>query len=99
MPAGVEAVVAMVRTEVPVAPVPRAVKGTGLTLNEVVRPVAGVAVDAVSVTLPANMLILFNVMVDIAELPATKLAGLAALAEMPKSGTVANVTLMGSWTS
>ncbi len=82
---------AMVRTEVPVPP---AVKVTELTLNEVVRPVTGVAVDAVSVTLPANPFWLVRVMVDIAEPPATKLAGLAALAEMPKSGTDANVTLM-----
>ncbi len=73
----------MVRTEVPVPP---AVNVTGLTLNEVVRPVIGVAVDAVRVTLPANPFWLVRVMVDVAEPPATKLAGVAAPALIPKFG-------------
>ncbi len=77
------AVVAIVRTEVAVPP---AVKVTGLMLNEVVSPVTGVAVDPVSVTLPAKPFWLVSVMVDVAEPPATKLAGVAAPALIPKFG-------------
>ncbi len=81
VPAGVDAVVAMVRTEVRVPP---AVKVTGLTLNEVVRPVTGAAVDADRVTPSANPFRLVRVMVDAAEPPATKLAGVAAPALIVK---------------
>lgn len=68
-------------------PVPPAISETGFTLNEVVGPfVTTGEIAAVSVILPANPFRLVSVMVEVAELPAVKLAGLAALAEIPKSG-------------
>ncbi len=85
-----EAVVAIVRTEVPVPP---AVKATGLTLNEVVRPVIGVAVDAARVMLPVKPR-LPRVIVDVAEPPATKLAGVAAPAAMVKLGVTVIETVV-----
>ncbi len=81
VPAGVELVVEIVRVDVPVPP---AVKVTGFTLNEKVRPVTG---EAARSTLPAKLFRLVSVMVEVAELPATKLAGVAVLAEIVKSGT------------
>ncbi len=50
-----------------------------------VRPVTGVAVDPANVMLPVNPR-LPNVIVDVADPPATKLAGVAAPAVMVKSG-------------
>ncbi len=82
MPAGVEAVVAMVRTE---EPVPPAVNATGLVPKVKVRPVTGVGVDAARVMLPVKPR-LPNVMVDVADPPATNVAGVAAPAVMVKSG-------------
>ncbi len=73
-------------------PVPPAVKATGFTLKVKDRPVTGVAVDAARLMLPVKPR-LFNVMVEVAELPATKLAGVAALAAMVKSGTTVKVTV------
>ncbi len=90
VPAGVDAVVAMVRTEVPVPP---AVRATGFTLKEKVRPVTAIGVEAVSVTLRAEPK-LVRVMVEVAEPPATKLAGVAALAPMVKPlGPTVNMTV------
>ena len=89
VPTGVEVVVEIVRVEVPVPP---AVRVTGFTLNEKVRPVTGAVVDAARFTPPAKPLRLFSVTVEVAELPATKLAGVAALAVMLKSGVA------GAWT-
>ncbi len=82
MRAGVEADVVNVRTEVLVPP---AVKGTGLTLTEVVSPATGLDVDEARFTLPVKLLALVMVMADVPEPPATKLAGVAVPAEMPKS--------------
>ncbi len=79
----------MVSTEVPVPP---AVNATGFTLNEVVRPVTGVAVDAASVMGPVKPK-LPRLIVDVAEPPATKLAGVAAPAAMVKSGVTMTVTI------
>ncbi len=84
MPAGVAPVVIMVRVDVPVPP---AVKATGLTLNEVVRPVTGLAVDADRVTLPKKPLTLARVIVEVAEEPDV-IATLVGLAETPKSADV-----------
>lgn len=84
-----EAVVEIVRVDVPVPP---AVRVTGFTLNEKVRPVTGAVVDAARFTLPAKLFRLVSVMVEVAELPATKLAGVVALAEILKSG------VGGAWT-
>ncbi len=86
VPAGVEVVVEIMRVDVPVPP---AVKVTGFTLKEKLRLVTG---EAARFTLPAKLFRLVNVMVEVAELPATKLAGVAALAEMLKSGAG------GDWT-
>ncbi len=72
----------MVNREVPVPP---AVNATGFTLKVRVRPVTGVAVDPANVMLPVNPR-LFKVIVDVADPPATKLAGVAAPAVMVKSG-------------
>ncbi len=83
VPAGVEEVVKIVRVEVLVPP---AVKVTGLGLNMKVRPVTGEVVDAARSTLPAKLYRLASVMVEVAELPATMLAGVAAFAEILKSG-------------
>ncbi len=71
VPAGVEAVVAIVNVEVAVDP------GVRLTLagaNVKVMPVAAGATVADSPTLPVNPRLL-TVIVDVAELPAVKLAG------------------------
>ncbi len=90
VPAGVEAVVAMVRTEVPDPP---GVNATGLVPKVKVRPVTGVAVDPARVMLPVKPR-LFKVIVDVAEPPATKLAGVAAPAAMVKSGVTVTVTVV-----
>ncbi len=79
----------MVRTEVPVPP---AVNATGLVPKVNVRPVTGVAVDAASEMLPVKPR-LPNVIVDVADPPATKLAGVAAPAAMVKSGVTMTVTM------
>ncbi len=89
VPAGVEVVVEIMRVDVPVPP---AVRVTGFTLKEKVRPATGAVVDAARFTLPAKLFRLVSVMVEVAELPATKLAGVAAPAEILKSGTA------GDWT-
>lgn len=89
VPAGVEAVVEIVRVDVPVPP---AVRVTGFTLNEKVRPATGAVLDAARFTLPAKLFRLVSEMVEVAELPATKLAGVVALAEILKSGVA------GAWT-
>ncbi len=56
------------------------------------RPVTGVAVDPANVMLPVNPR-LPNVIVDVAEPPATKLAGVAAPALMVKSGVTVTETV------
>ncbi len=89
VPAGVEAVVAIVRTEVPVPP---GVNATGLVPKVNVRPVTGVAVEPARVMLPVKPR-LPNVIVDVADPPATKLAGVAAPAAMVKSGVTMTVTM------
>ncbi len=83
VPTGVEVVVEIVRVDVPVPP---AVRVTGFMLNEKVTPVTGAVVKAARFTLPAKPFRLVSVMVEVAELPATKLAGVVALAEIVKSG-------------
>ncbi len=80
---------AMVRTEVPVPP---DVNATGLVPKVNVRPVTGAAVDPANVMLPVNPR-LFKVMVDVAEPPATNVAGVAAPAAMVKSGVTVTVTV------
>ncbi len=85
VPTGVELVVEIVRVD---GAVPPAVKVTVLGLNEKVRPITGTVVDAARVTLPAKLFRLVTVMVEVAVLPATKLAGVAALAEILKDWTV-----------
>ncbi len=79
----------MVRTEVPDPP---GVNATGLVPKVKVRPVTAVAVDPANVMLPVNPR-LFNVMVDVAEPPATKLEGVAAPALMVKSGVTVTETV------
>ena len=74
VPAGVEAVVAIVRVEVPVEP------GVRLTLvgaNVNVIPVAAGDTVADRATLPVKPLLL-RVIVEVADPPAVKLAGVAA---------------------
>ncbi len=73
----------MVRTEVPVPPAARV---TGLTLKVVVRPITGVPVDAVRVTLPENPLRLVKVTVETPEEPDVK--GLVEPTETRKSSGV-----------
>ncbi len=64
-----------------------------MTLKERVRPVTGVGVEAASVTLRAEPR-LVRVTVEVAEPPATKLAGVAALALMVKPlGPTVNMTV------
>ncbi len=79
----------MVRTEVPLPP---AVNATGLVPKVKVRPVTGVGVDAANVMPPVKPRLL-SVMVDVAELPATILEGVAAPALMVKSGVTVTVTV------
>ena len=73
-------------------PVPPATRVTGFVLNDKVKPVTGTVVDAARFTSPAKLFRLVSVMVEVAELPATKLAGVVALAEILKSGVA------GAWT-
>lgn len=83
---------AIVRVDVPVPP---DAKGTDVGLNMKVSPVTGEVVVAARLTLPAKPFILDAVIVEVAELPATKLAGAAGLAEMLKSGpTTVTVTVV-----
>ncbi len=65
--------------------VPPAVRVTGVGANEKVMPVAAGETVADSATLPAKLFRLVRVMVDVAEPPAVKLAGLAAPADIEKS--------------
>ncbi len=90
MPAGVEAVVAIVRTDVPVPP---KVNATGLVPKVRVRPVTGAGVDAARVMPPVKPR-LPKVMVEVAELPAAKVEGVAAPALMVKSGVTMTVTVV-----
>lgn len=81
MPAGVAAVVAIVRVLVPLE------LGVKLTLvGEIVNVIPVAAGDAVaeSATFPVNPRLL-RVIVEVAEVPARMLAGEAALAEIVKS--------------
>ena len=89
VPAGVEAVVEIVRVEVPVEP--------GLRLMLVgakakVMPVAAGATVADRATLPVKPRLL-AVIVEVAEPPAVKLVGVAAPAEIVKSPTTVTVTV------
>ncbi len=88
--------VEIVRVDVPVPP---AGKVTGFMLNEKVRPVTGAVVEATRLTLPAKLFRLVSVMVEVAELPAARLAGVAALAEMPKSGATTVTATVAEWES
>ncbi len=58
-----------------------------------VRPVTGAAVDPANVMLPVKPR-LFNVMVDVAEPPATNVAGVAAPAAIVKSGVTVTVRMV-----
>ncbi len=89
VPAGVDAVVAMVRTEVPDPP---GVNATGLVPKVNVRPVTGVAVEAANDMLPVKPR-LFKVIVEVAEPPAAIVLGLAAPAVMVKSGVTVTETV------
>jgi hypothetical protein len=89
VPAGVDAVVAIVRVLVPVEP---AVRLTLVGLNVNVMPVAAGATVADSATLPVNPW-LVRVMVEVAEPPAVKLAGVAALAAIVKPAPTVSVTV------
>ncbi len=81
MPFGVEAVVETVRTE---APDPPGARETVPRLNDTVGPLATTGETApVRVTVPERP-VLFNVTMEVVELPARILLGLAALAEMEK---------------
>ncbi len=79
---------AMVAVEVRMEP---GDNNTGLGLNEVVRPVTEERTERV--TLPAKP-VLVRVIVEVAELPATKLAGEAGVAETVKSPVTVTVTLV-----
>ena len=84
-----EPVVAIVKVEVPVEP------GVRLILvgaNVKVMPVAVGATVADSATLPVKPRLL-AVIVEVAELPATKLAGVAAPAVIVKSAVTVRVTV------
>jgi len=89
VPAGVEAVVAIVSVEVAVEP---GVSGTLAELKEVVRPLAAGDTVAVSATDPVNPE-LVSVHVEVAELPARKLAGVAAAHKSEKSAPTVIVTV------
>jgi hypothetical protein len=88
-PDGVDVVVAMVRVEVVVEP---EVRATLVGLIVVVRPVAVGEATALRFTVPANPE-LVSVHVDVAELPARKLAGVAAAHEIEKSAPTVTVTV------
>ncbi len=78
----------MVRADVPVPP---AVNETGFVLNDVVSPVTGDGVDAVRLMLPAKPR-LFRAMVEVAEVPAGRLAGVAGPVVTVKSAVTVRVT-------
>ncbi len=78
------------RTEVPVPP---AVSATGFTLNEVVGPPVTTGETLAASETPPVKPRLLSVMVDVAELPATILEGVAAPAAMVKSGVTVMVTV------
>jgi len=82
-------VVAIVRVDVPVPP---GVKLTLVGANVKVMPVAAGDTVAERPTLPVKPA-LVRVMVDVAELPAKKLAGVAALAAIVKSAVTVTVTV------
>jgi len=89
VPAGVDAVVAMVSVEVPVEP---GVRETLVGLKVAVKPLAAGDTAAVSATDPVNPE-LVRVQVEVAEPPATKLAGLVAVQESVKSAPTVIVTV------
>ncbi len=86
---GMEAIVVIVRVDVPVEP---RVKLTLVGSNVAVGPVVEGETDAVRLTLPVKPR-LFRVIVEVAEPPAMKLLGLAGVAEMVKSGVTVTVTV------
>ncbi len=73
-------------------PVPPGVNATGLVPKVKVRPVTGVAVEPARVMLPVKPR-LPRVIVDVAEPPATNVAGVAAPALMVKSGVTVTETV------
>ena len=73
-------------------PVPPAVRLTLAGLKVKIIPVAAGAAVADSVTLPVKPA-LVRVIVDVAELPARMLAGVAALAAIVKSAVTVTVTV------
>lgn len=87
MPEGVDAVVWRVRIDVPWDP---GVNETIAGLNEGVNPVAEGDTVAVMLTLSVRPR-LFRVTVDVADLPATTLAGLGGLASIVKSPVTVTV--------
>jgi hypothetical protein len=92
VPEGVEAVVAIVRVEVPVPPEVR-VTLVGAKAN--VMPVAVGDDAALRATDPVNPLMLVRLTVDVAELPATMLLGDGTVAVNPIFGgcPTTNVTV------
>jgi hypothetical protein len=89
VPAGVEAVVAIVRVEVPVEPAVRLILvGTKVK----VMPVAAGDTVADNATLPVKPRLL-AVIVEVADPPAVKLAGDAAPAAIVKSPTTVTETV------
>ncbi len=89
MPAGVEAVVAIVRVEVPEDPGVRLML-VGLKVK--VIPVAAGETVADNATLPVKPRLL-AVIVEVADPPAVKLAGVAAPAVIEKSPTTITVAV------
>jgi hypothetical protein len=89
VPAGVAAVVAIVSVDVAVEP---AVRLTLVGANVKVIPVATGDTVADNATLPVKPRLL-AVIVEVADPPAVKLAGVAALAEIVKSPTTVTVTV------
>jgi hypothetical protein len=89
VPAGTAAVVDIVSVEVAVEP---GVRGTLAELKVVVNPLAAGDTDAESATEPVNPE-LVRVQVEVAEPPATKLGGVAALHESEKSAPTVIVTV------
>jgi hypothetical protein len=89
VPASVDGVVAIVRALVPVEPEVRLTL-VGTKMN--VIPVAAGATAADSATLPVNPW-LVRVMVEVAEPPAVKLAGVAAPGPIVKPAPTVSVTV------
>lgn len=80
----------MVRVDVPLEP------GVRLTVGGLKEVAGPLVTDGDTVadrpTLPVNPM-LFSVMVEVAELPATKLAGVGAPAEIVKSAVTVTITV------